>query len=145
MDEIDPDQLIQKAIEAAEIEKERARLRKAELKRLGRKPTKQDKRASMISAVRDIKTGRIFIGKSGEPHPFNIHPELKHNMPQQSLHNWNIENCAEFKACNEALYARLGAKIEEMESATVRVSTGEPQPRCLNCKITLQSATVFTD
>ena len=94
---------------------------------------------------RDTKTNIIFIGKSGKPYPTDIHPELKNNMSPPSLHNWDIENCAEFKASNEALYARQNAKIADLEIATVRVSTGEPEPRCLNCRITLKDATVFTD
>ena len=58
---------------------------------------------------------------------------------------WEIENCAEFKACNEALWNRENSKMEELEIATVIVRNGKVKERCKNCLKTTNGATVFTD
>lgn len=56
-------------------------------------------------------------------------------MPSSSLERWDIENCAEFKAVNDALNA--GAKIKNLEVHTVLTKNGESFPMCQNCQVTI--------
>jgi hypothetical protein len=149
------DELIKKAIEAAEKEKQRAKEVEANFEQLyGRKPSKKErarinaKAAWAASAVYDKKTGKVFTSTSGRPHPKaqEIHVELKIRMPEESLENGRpVENCAEIKAGNKALHSRQDAKMEDLIIATVLVSDGSPKERCLNCKRSTDGATVITD
>lgn len=150
------EELIKKAIEAAETEKERAQILETHFKRLhGRKPSKRERAiinadaARAVSVVCDKKTGYIFINTSGRPHPQTeeIHIELKRRMPEDSLdkNKRPVEYCAEFKACNKALHSRHDAKMEDLIVATVLVSDGSPKERCENCKRTTEGAIVLTD
>jgi len=150
------DELIKKAIDAAETEKERAKRIEDDFKRLsGRKPSKRERAiinadaARAVSVVCDKKTGHIFTNTSGRPHPQTeeIHIELKRRMPEESLdkNKRPVEYCAEFKACNKALHSRHDAKMEDLIVATVLVSDGSPKERCENCKRTTEGANVLTN
>jgi RHS repeat-associated protein len=102
---------------------------------------------TMISVVRDKKTGEIFVAESGKPRPKieDLHPELQNRIPKESLEAWPTTNCAEPKACQKAFDARPSAKMKDLEIATVRISTGYAEPRCDNCRRTTHGATVYTD
>jgi len=156
MEDDNHEELSKKAIEAAETEKERAKRVENEFKRLyGRRPSKRERAiinadaARAVSVVCDKKTGHIFTNTSGRPHPQTeeIHIELKRRMPEDSLdkNKRPIEYCAEFKACNKALYSRHDAKMEDLIVATVLVSDASPKERCENCKRTTEGAIVLTD
>lgn len=95
-----------------------------------------------VSAAVDKKTGQVYYGTSGKV-PDNIHPDLRSRIPERSLEPWRVENCAEFNATNKALWD--GSKIENLEIHTVRSKTGLPMPRCRNCEITINGATVTSD
>jgi hypothetical protein len=150
------EELINKAIEAAEEEKKRAKRVEAGFEWLnGRKPSKKERALINADAARAIsvvcykKTGHIFTNTSGRPHPQTeeIHIELKRRMPEDSLdkNKRPVEYCAEFKACNKALHSRHDAKMEDLIVATVLVSDGSPKERCENCKRTTEGANVLTD
>jgi hypothetical protein len=149
------EELIKKAIEAAETEKERAKRVEEGFEWLnGRKPSKKErviinaKAAWAVSVVYDKKTGKVFTDISGRTYPKSeeIHTELKRRMPLESLeYGRPVETCAEFKACNKALHSRHDAKMEDLIVATVLVSDGSPKERCENCKRTTEGANVLTD
>src|SRR5262249_31359091 len=101
----------------------------------GQKPT-------MTSVAVSRTTGRVFAGSSGEV-PASIHPEMQQRMPQPSLEPWRVSNCAEFNTCNRAL--QDGEKMSDLEVHTLRVKNGEAAPRCANCQITTEGATVTSD
>ena len=95
------------------------------------------------SAVVDTETGTVYQGVSGQPLPTTIHPYLAERMPVPSLERWQVANCAEFKAVNDALVN--GARIEKLEVHTVRTKKGEAYPRCKNCRLTVDGPTVTSD
>ncbi|MBD2499005.1 hypothetical protein H6G83_00010 [Anabaena azotica FACHB-119] len=95
------------------------------------------------SAVVDVSTGKVYYATSGRPYPQTIHPLLQARMPNPSLETWPVNNCAEFKAVNQALLD--GAKITNLEVHTVRTQTGEAFSRCANCQITTEGATITSD
>ncbi len=101
---------------------------------------------TMTSAALDRTTGEFFEDVSGKPHPRSIHPILKGNMadlPEGGLEFWDICNCAEFKAVNQALNS--GSKMKDLEVHTVRVSTGQAAKRCRNCEVTTKGTNVTSD
>ncbi|EEY8851674.1 TPA: hypothetical protein IFJ06_005245, partial [Escherichia coli] len=120
--------------------KDLATKRASELLAKATSNTQRSKLPRAVSAVVDKRTGKIYYGESGWPHPTEIHPTLQNNMPSASKERWAIENCAEFKAVNEALKAN--AKISDLEVHTVLVKTGEAFPMCKNCQISIFGAVV---
>ncbi len=94
------------------------------------------------SAAVDQSTGKVYRSTSGSP-PSAIHPQLESRMPNPSLEPWTPQNCAEFGACNAAL--QDGALLEDLEVHTVRTKSGAPYPRCRNCSVTTDGATVTSD
>jgi len=94
------------------------------------------------SAAVDARTGNIFFGESGTISN-NIHPILAERMPDPSLEFWVVSNCAEFNAVNNALHA--GANLSDLTVTTLRIRTGAPMPRCLNCKITTDGVFATSD
>lgn len=107
-----------------------ARTHADELALSGRPPT-------AAAATVDRATGNVYFGQSGSV-PNNIHPTLRSRMPSPSLEPWAVGNCAEFNACNAALWA--GASIDDLIYGTVRTATRAPFPSCANCRVTLQGA-----
>jgi hypothetical protein len=107
-------------------------------------PTTKNRPTAYSVAV-STRTGNVYRGQSGAPIPKGdeIHPTLANRMPNSSLTNWPVANCAEFKACNLALFA--GENLEDLAVYTVRVSNGSAYPRCLNCKITTYGAYIVSD
>lgn len=106
------------------------------LQQPGKKPT-------AVSVALDRLTGKSYPGTSGRPYPETIAPELANKMPSESLEKWPVENCAEFKATNNALLD--GAKPENLEVHTVVTKTGEAFPRCDNCKLTTDGILTTSD
>jgi hypothetical protein len=96
-----------------------------------------------VSVVVNKITGKVYKGTSGKPYPTEIHPALKDRMPDPSMERWAPENCAEFKAVNEALLD--GATFGDLEVSTVIVRSGEAFPRCNNCQKTTDGVDVITD
>jgi len=148
-------ELIRKAIEAAEKEKERAKAEEIKFEQKNRrKPSNDEKNeinaklAGAVSVVCDIITGNVFTSTSGRPHlqTKEIHKELRKRMPKISLEKGRpVEACAEFKACNRALHSRQDVKLGDLFIATVNVKDGSFKKRCGNCKVTTWGTTVFTD
>lgn len=104
-------------------------------------PTKSMPTAT--AAVVDTTTGNVYYGTSDQPLPTTIDPFLAQRMPSPSLEPWAVENCAEFKAVNNALLD--GANIENLEIHTVRTKTGEAFSRCANCQQTTDGGNVTSD
>jgi RHS repeat-associated protein len=92
------------------------------------------------AAVRDKKTGKIYVASSGPPalKPSEAHPDL--GMPNKSKEPWPVGNCAEPKAMNAALNA--GAKKEDLQVASVNTVDGSPKQCCRNCTETTRGTTV---
>ncbi len=118
--------------------KDLAEAKAAELRALPRKD-----RPTANAAVVDKTTGKIYYGNAGKPLPTTVDPYLAERMPNPSLENWEVANCAEFKAVNDALLN--GARIENLEVYTVRTKTGEAYPRCKNCRITTDGTNVTSE
>jgi len=51
---------------------------------------------------------------------------------RESLTKWTIENCAEFKAVNDAL--NNNSQWEDLIGISIKIKNREPFPRCPNCK-----------
>ena len=94
----------------------------------GKKPT-------MTSAAVDVKSGKIYFGDSGVISN-NINSSLANQMPVISQTKWQIANCAEFNAVNNALNS--GVAMNNLVVTTVRVKTLALAPMCRNCQISLQ-------
>jgi hypothetical protein len=91
----------------------------------------------------DTKTGKVYYGTSGKPLPTTIDEYLAERMPVPSEEPWEVSNCAEFKAVNDALLD--GANIRDLEVHTVRTKTGQAYPRCRNCRKTIDGPNVTSD
>jgi hypothetical protein len=104
-------------------------------------------RPSAATVLFDERTGKFYYGKSGEPYPSIIHPDLESSFPTASLagHGRPPINCAECKALNDALLD--GAKLENLHGYTFRPRTGNMMPRCSNCQVTVPDPpiTIWSD
>jgi dihydrofolate reductase len=100
-----------------------------------------------ISIVLDKNTGEVCRGLSGTPYPENINPLLDKQIPKKSLENWETLNCAEIKACNDALNANPNAKLnnEDLYMVTIELKNLHPVKRCKNCLISTDGVNVLTD
>ncbi|MEH2288866.1 YwqJ-related putative deaminase [Nostoc sp.] len=103
---------------------------------------KKDRPAATAAAV-DTETGKVYYGTSGKPLPTIIDEYLAERMPVPSEEKWEVSNCAEFKAVNDALLD--GANIMDLEVHTVRTRSGEAYSRCRNCRKTIDSPNVTSD
>jgi len=75
-----------------------------------------------------------------------IHPQLKKMLPEESLNNYKLGNCAECDAVNQALHA--GSKVDDLKMYTVGVrkdGTTFAKPQCENCQQTFQGIEDFTN
>lgn len=160
-DKIYKDVLLKKIEEEAKKEQERVDKLLNEFKqKKGRQPTKKEKNelngrvAQMISIVFDLKSENTFTATSGYSPPIeDFHPKLRSLMPNPGLEpKDNLEvtrrhpkECAEVQAVNDALKARIDAKIEDFIIATFKTKSIIPRERCENCKVTLKDAIVYTD
>ncbi len=119
------------------VAQQAAEARAAELRQLSRR---QQPRATSVAV--DTKTGKVYHGDSGAPDQI-INPTLQQRMPNPSLERWPVDNCAEFQAANAAL--KDGARMENLVIHTVKVRDGLAFPRCQNCQVTTNGATVTSD
>jgi hypothetical protein len=123
-----------------------AQERAAEVRQMS---NRQLNRRTATSTMRDRVTGREYTDTSGNTPESprltteQIHPELRARMPNQSLEDWPIENCAEFKATNRALWD--GAEFENLDGATINSRSGNAMHRCANCQYSTSGARVSTD
>lgn len=103
------------------------------------------RRPVKTSSVIDKTTGKVYQADSGYPLPKveEIHPALRERMPNPSLEKDHVpENCAEFKAVNNAL--KDGATFDNLELYTINRHK-VPAHRCANCVVTTEGTTVISD
>lgn len=101
------------------------------------------RRPAKVTVAIDDATGEMFFGTSGTPYITQIHPKMNARMFFESLEKWPIPSCAEFKACNFALWA--GYDIPNLTLYTIDVPKFMPAVRCANCQIITQGANVPSD
>lgn len=88
------------------------------------------------SVVFDSDTGNYYYGMnrgiqlSGD----NLNLSLKSWLPEQSLNQYRLGNCAEVDAVNQAL--NNGGNISNMYIYTFNTKTNMPKPMCENCTYT---------
>ena len=125
-------QAIRKAniIKFANISKQAALEHAKELQALPK-----NKRPTMASAVCDMKTGKIYLGRSHHIGK-KINELLEPYTHMESLEPWQVANCAEFDAVNLALNS--GANVGDLVVTTVRVSDLTMATMCRNCQITMK-------
>lgn len=88
------------------------------------------------TVVYDSKTGNYYYGMnrgvqlSGE----GLNPSLAKMLPETSLNQYRVGNCAEVDAVNQALNA--GANIDDLYMYTINAKTGASKPMCENCTYT---------
>jgi RHS repeat-associated protein len=106
---------------------------------------------SIVTVVRDKRTGKVYIAESGRPVllPEHVSNPDRLNMPTESRAKWpEPGRCGEPKAINAALAD--GSRKADLEVATVRVrpsgeaGTGTPTPCCPNCRQTTKKTNVLT-
>jgi hypothetical protein len=137
--------------EAAQIEKDRVESLSNKANFSKKESKKQNAGISRtISGVYDCVSKQVYTAtSSSRPQltPTEIHPILKNKIPPSgSLEAGRPpEVCAEFKACNLALYARKDARLEDLIVATVMTKDMSNKTRCANCLETTDGTTVITD
>jgi RHS repeat-associated protein len=63
----------------------------------------------LLSVAVSKTTGRFYIGVNGHGIPIDeLQQDLKAILPKEKLEIWDVENCAEVQACNNALIAKDG-------------------------------------
>ncbi|SRX75279.1 RHS repeat-associated core domain-containing protein [Aequorivita antarctica] len=94
-----------------------------------------------VTAVYDKSTGRVYLGESGKlKSGDNIHPDLKKILPEKSSEKWDVENCSECDALNQAFSD--GVKVQNIEIHTVKIDNRTKGgdiidfPACENCNTT---------
>ncbi|WP_428939453.1 hypothetical protein [Fontivita pretiosa] len=111
-------------------------------------------RPTMISGASDLGTLEHFYEYSGStitrvPQGPDIHPTLSLRMKSitdrgiETMEDWVIPNCAEFKLVNNALWD--GVDEQGLILGTMRVSDFTLESRCRNCVITVQAPRIFSD
>ena len=90
----------------------------------------------MTSVVVDAATGvrypAVSLGNKLSRQPTEIAEALRKAIPKESLEAWQVSNCAEFNAVNNALLQ--GSRPQDIVVRTIRTSTQEAVTPCLNCK-----------
>jgi hypothetical protein len=91
-----------------------------------------------VTAIVDIRTGKMYYGESGGLRGRVQNPKLKEYLPKENQGtNWAIDNCAECDALNSALNDNVPP--EAMEMHTLKISKSgkiENFETCPNCKVT---------
>lgn len=82
------------------------------------------------SAAVDRTSGRIVaLGHARDP--VDVPPSLATTLPQESLEDWSVTNCAEVSAASQAI--RAGSRLEDLVIQTVRTRSGDLYAPCNNC------------
>ena len=86
----------------------------------------------------DINTGQYYYGMnkgvrlSGD----TLNQQLLKLLPETTFNDYEIGNCAEVDAVNQAL--NNGAKLSDLNLYTIDVKKGVPKPMCENCVYTFE-------
>ncbi|NJM79322.1 MAG: hypothetical protein HC854_06330 [Flavobacterium sp.] len=101
------------------------------------------------TVIFDRVSGKFFFGRNKgiEMSKTKIHPDLEKMLPEKSLNQYKLGNCAECDAVNQALWARKGAKMEDFDMFTKGVkSDGStfPKIQCDNCQVTFPDIKDYT-
>lgn len=88
------------------------------------------------SVVYDSATGNYYYGMNRgiELSGDSLNPSLASWLPEQSLNNYKLGNCAEVDAINQALNA--GANINDLYMYTINTKTNTAKAMCENCSYT---------
>jgi hypothetical protein len=121
--------------------------------------TSKSKLPRAITAIVDTKTGRVYYGRSGglvntmEKNPMlvseieKVKNQAKIKVGKETFTDWDVSNCAECDALNQAL--NDGADIKNLEMHTVKIDkkTGAVTDfeRCDNCKLTTKDVKTTSD
>lgn len=103
------------------------------------KSKRQLNRFNTASVVYDATSDSYFYGmnKGIALSGLDIHPTLLKNLPEESLNNFKLGNCAECDAVNQALHN--GASWDDLTLHTVGVGPDGAtflKPQCENCQYT---------
>ena len=98
------------------------------------------------TVVYDSRTGNYYYGmnkgvqRSGDI----LDQSLAKMLPETSLNQYKVGNCAEVDAVNQAIKA--GANIKDLQIYTINTKTGLGKPMCKNCIYTFEGkvSKVFT-
>ena len=88
------------------------------------------------TVVYDASTGQYYYGMnrgvqiSGD----TLNPTLSKMLPEKSLNNYKLGNCAEVDAVNQAL--NNGANMKDLYMYTIDVNSGAAKGMCGNCSYT---------
>jgi RHS repeat-associated protein len=121
---------------------------KEKLLKIALSEAKKFKGIAKLSVVLDKKTGEVFRGLSGTPYPEakDVNKLLEIQLPKKSQESWVPLNCAEPKACNDALNDNAAAKLDkDLIMVTIELKRNIPVHRCKNCVISTDGVTVLTD
>lgn len=96
------------------------------------------------SVARDTYTGETAYGESGAV-PGNVAPELVPRLraaealvgTREAPEEWAPGTCAEFNSCNNLLNKVPGARLEDLEYATIDRPSGGYKPSCGWCQLIL--------
>ena len=97
---------------------------------------RQADKFNTTTIVYDSTTGNYYYGMnrgitiSGD----EINPALTNLLPEKSLNQYRVGNCAEVDAVNQAL--NNGANISHLNLYTIDAKTGVPKAMCENCVYT---------
>ncbi len=95
------------------------------------------------SVVYDSATGNYYYGMNrgiqlgGD----NLNLLLKSWLPEKSLNDYKLGNCAEVDAINQALNS--GANVNGLYMYTINTKTNLPKPMCENCNYTFWSRVAY--
>ncbi|MBO9702125.1 MAG: hypothetical protein J7604_18090 [Sporocytophaga sp.] len=111
-----------------------------------------------VTAIVDTKTGKVYYGISGGLKNKNIHKDLlekinevkekaKMKIGKESFEKWDVENCAECDALNNALHDNANIDNLEMHTLKLKKSTMsyEDFERCDNCVLTTEEVKTTSD
>ena len=114
----------------------------------------------MLSVAVDVTTGKPYYGVSGNAGRRAVHPFMRERAKFDKVETWEVDNCAEFDAINNAL---LAAEAEgrrpdcrNLEVFTVRNRptrsggnivrpSGIAEPRCRNCRRSTRGVSVLSE
>lgn len=86
----------------------------------------------------DAKTGNYYYGMNRgiQLSRENLNSSLSSWLPENSLNQYLVGNCAEVDAVNQAL--NDGADINNLYLYTINTKNNQPKPMCENCVYTFK-------